>query len=118
MNTKNILPGKRKRSIVDYRRLNDMFFGDADEKELLRLDDAEDFVVAPQGLSHQIQNETLIEEVKEMQITQQQEMAHLTDAEKCAICKDRPLTGCIVHGNYSHVYSCYSCALQLLKDKS
>jgi hypothetical protein len=44
MNPKNILPGKRRRRNVDYRKLNDVIFGDVDEAELLKLDDAEDFV--------------------------------------------------------------------------
>jgi hypothetical protein len=44
MNPKNILLGKRRRRNVDYRKLNDVIFGDVDEAELLKLDDAEDFV--------------------------------------------------------------------------
>lgn len=33
--------------------------------------------------------------------------------EQCLMCRKRPMTGCIVHGNYCHVYSCYTCAKQL-----
>lgn len=44
MSAKNILNGKRKRRQVDYRKLNDVIFGDTDEKEQLKLDDGEDFV--------------------------------------------------------------------------
>ena len=33
--------------------------------------------------------------------------------EKCFICKKRALTGCIVHGSYCHICTCYKCAIAL-----
>jgi hypothetical protein len=40
----NILEGKRKRKIVDYRKLNDALFGGLTRKEQVLMDDADDFV--------------------------------------------------------------------------
>jgi hypothetical protein len=42
-NEANILPGKRRRQMVDYRKLNDALFGELSEKERAQIDDAEDF---------------------------------------------------------------------------
>jgi hypothetical protein len=45
-NEANILPGKRQRKAVDYRKLNDALFGELSEKEKAQIDDAEDFKAA------------------------------------------------------------------------
>ena len=45
-NEANILPGKRRRQAVDYRKLNDALFGELSEKERDQIDDAEDFKAA------------------------------------------------------------------------
>lgn len=45
MNTANIVLGKRKRRVVDYRKLNDAIFGHISDGELEKLDGGEDFVV-------------------------------------------------------------------------
>ena len=41
----NIVQGKRRRTNVDYRKLNDSMFGDLDDSEVANLDDKEDFRV-------------------------------------------------------------------------
>jgi hypothetical protein len=40
----NIIEGKRKRKKIDYRKLNDMMFGDLDDSQNRMIDDPEDFV--------------------------------------------------------------------------
>jgi hypothetical protein len=42
----NIVPGKRQRRIVDYRKLNDVIFGALSEREVAKLDGGEDFVIS------------------------------------------------------------------------
>jgi len=45
-NEANILRGKRRRQVVDYRKLNDALFGDFPNEERAQIDDAEDFKAA------------------------------------------------------------------------
>jgi hypothetical protein len=46
LNEANILPGKRHRQVVDYRKLNDCLFGELSEKERAQIDYAEEFKAA------------------------------------------------------------------------
>lgn len=40
-------------------------------------------------------------------------LVSIPEEERCLICHQRPMTGCIIHGKYAHVYSCYTCAKKL-----
>jgi hypothetical protein len=52
----NIIQGKRRRTAVDYRKLNDALFGDLSEKEKAKIDDQDDFQVQKRKKTGKIHN--------------------------------------------------------------
>lgn len=54
MNEKNIVHCKRKRNKVDYRKLNDVLFGDWNEDEVAELDGGEDFEIISSRIKKEI----------------------------------------------------------------
>lgn len=45
-----------------------------------------------------------------------QQLLPPTKGDQCTVCQKRPRSGCVVHGQYCHIYACYPCAYNAFRN--